>query len=73
MITFEDLPPISEKMQAFMDKSFRPNPQMWFYKLTRHEPELDSQLLSRGLIEREVEIRNGQSMTRYRLAQSLPE
>jgi hypothetical protein len=67
------LPPISAQMQAFMEKSFTPHPGRWFYHLDQFQADIDSQLLVRGLVEREeVEVK-GLKLHRYRLAQSIPE
>lgn len=67
------LPPISPTMQAFFDKSFKPHPDMWFEHLERHEASLDSQLVARGLIEKETIKDPEGTRARYRLAQSKAE
>lgn len=48
-----DLPPISEQMRAFLDKSFQRFPGRWYAHLERFEADIDAQLVSRGLVERE--------------------
>lgn len=40
-------------MQAFLDKSFQRFPGRWYAHLERYEADIDSQLVSRGLVERE--------------------
>jgi len=61
-----DLPPISAQMQAFLDKSFNPNPGRWFYHLERFAADIEAQLVTRGLVERGEFESKGRKLIRYR-------
>lgn len=61
-----DLPPISPQMEAFLEKSFLAHPGRWFYHLDRFAPDIEAQLVSRGLVERGEFLSKGRTLIRYR-------
>lgn len=59
-----ELPPISEMMQKLLT-GFQANPGHWFYHIDRFAPDIDAQLVSRGLVIRDEFESKGRMLIRY--------
>lgn len=60
-----ELPPISPRMQAFLDKSFLRFPGRVYAHLEAFEPEIDAQLVPRGLVIKQARRINGRMRNTY--------
>jgi hypothetical protein len=61
----DDLPPISAQMQDFLTKSFQAYPGRWFYHLDKFAADIETQLVSRGLVIRDEFPSKGKTLIRY--------
>lgn len=59
-----ELPPISEMMAKLL-KGFQEHPGHWFYHIDRFAPDIESQLVSRGLVIRGEFVSKGRTLVRY--------